>query len=283
MVRQWLQDSIFHFLIASLPTSFKRTINDRWKNLPALWRGEIVAAHLAGLQPLWQDIQLKLKLLKRYSQKVPKFFIPTPKIKNPNTWKVKWKWFLLTSKKSLRLIWQVCCYYGRKLRTNIPTRGRKTAERYSSFHSLKPKKIEIQNACSITESHWSDKNHWLEIRNIWWKCIFLRKSELTSHSWSFLQGLCFSASKYFGSPHQPFVQRKEPDFQPVHFVFGCFFYQTYWWFPHTYRVVYLIGSPLFQYWKGKRVEASHSYHSTKSSIKEQSAVLLIAAHHVWST
>ena len=112
---------------------------------------------------------------------------------------------------------------------------------------------------------------------------YFRKFELTSHSWSFLQGLCFSASKYFGSPHQPFVQRKEPDFQPVHFVFGCFFYQTYWWFPHTYRVVYLIGSPLFQYWKGKRVEASHSYHSTKSSIKEQSAVLLIAAHHVWST
>ena len=34
--------------------------------------------------------------------------------------------------------------------------------------------------------------------------------------------------------------------------------------PHTYRVVYLIGSLHFQYWKGKRVEASHSYHSTKS-------------------
>ena len=58
---------------------------------------------------------------------------------------------------------------------------------------------------------------------------YLRKFELTSHSWSFLQGLCFSASKYFGSPHQPFVQRKEPGFQLVHFVFGCF-YQPYWWF-----------------------------------------------------
>ena len=58
---------------------------------------------------------------------------------------------------------------------------------------------------------------------------YFRKFELTSHSWSFLQGLCFSASKYFGSPHQPFVQRKEPGFQLVHFVFGCF-YQPYWWF-----------------------------------------------------
>ena len=36
--------------------------------------------------------------------------------------------------------------------------------------------------------------------------------------------------------------------------------------PHTYRVVYLIGSLHFQYWKGKRVEASHSYHSTKQGV-----------------
>ena len=51
---------------------------------------------------------------------------------------------------------------------------------------------------------------------------YFRKFELTSHSWSFLQGLCFSASKYFGSPHQPFVQRKEPGFQLVHFVLDVF-------------------------------------------------------------